>query len=74
MAQDATNKRRKILFFIREFMRDRGYSPTFREVQAALEYKSVSGVNYQLLVLKADGLVTWDDNVRRTLRLTVAHV
>ena len=49
---------------------DRPMPPSIRELTAIVGAKSTSVVSRQLVVLRREGLVTWDEGHKRTLRLT----
>jgi len=61
--------RERILQFVAAFIEEHGYSPSFREIQAACELSSVSQVMYHLLRLQNDRLVMWQENMPRTVRV-----
>ena len=53
-----SDKRDKILQFIRSFIKENGYAPTVREIGIAVGLKSSSSVQYQLSRLREDGLLS----------------
>lgn len=65
-----TKRQRQILDEIGRFYRERGYCPTFREIQAKFGFQSVNAVVAHLQPLQRRGLVTWVPKVARTLRPT----
>ncbi|MGD1862792.1 MAG: transcriptional repressor LexA [Leptolyngbyaceae cyanobacterium] len=64
-----SSKTTSILFWIREFYVRNKFCPTFREVQDAFNYKSVSTVQYHVDKLAEAGLIISNSNKARTLRL-----
>jgi len=58
-------RRARILDYIREFVREKGYPPTVREVQRACGLASPHPVQYHLAALQRDGLI---DRTPRTPR------
>ena len=62
-------KTQEVLVWLRDFQTGHACFPTFREVQRALGFKSVSSAQYHIRRLKAAGLVISDPNKARTLRL-----
>lgn len=67
-----TERQRQILDEIVTFHREKGYCPTFREIQAKFGFASVNAVVAHLRPLRSRGLVTWVPKVARTLRPTGA--
>ncbi|HIC94752.1 MAG TPA: transcriptional repressor LexA [Anaerolineae bacterium] len=62
-------RQKKILEFIREFIRQHRYPPTIREIGAAVGISSTSVVNYNLNVLEREGYIVRDREVSRGLKL-----
>ncbi len=58
------------LSFISEHNFSRGYPPTVREIGRALGMSSTSGPSYRLAAARVAGLVTYQDTLPRTVRLT----
>jgi len=61
--------RLKILEFIKEFARERGYPPSVREIGEAVGLKSPSTVHSHLNILKEAGYLSKDDKKKRALSL-----
>ena len=66
-----SDKRERILAYIREYQQEHGYSPSLREIGDAVDLKSTSSVHYQLSRLQEDGLLSSDGAKSRTLSLPV---
>ena len=64
-----TKKQRELLNFIDGFIKGNGYSPSFREIMRALDYKSVSTVAMHVNGLIARGWLVKKDNSARTLEV-----
>ena len=64
-----TPRRRKMVQFIEEYLREHGCSPTNREIADGAGLASVSSVSYHLQALKAAGIVTYEDGCPRTVRV-----
>ena len=64
-----TKKQRELLNFIDGFIKGNGYSPSFREIMRALDYKSVSTVAAHVNGLIARGWLVKKDNSARTLEV-----
>jgi repressor LexA len=57
----------QILAFIREFRAERGYSPTIREIGAAVGIDSTSLVSYYLDQMQERGVIRRDKNIARSI-------
>ena len=64
-----SNKRELILRFVTEFIREKGYSPSIREIGDAVGLKSTSSVHYQLSQMQKEGLLETDCAKNRTITL-----
>ena len=64
-----TRKQKMLLDFIDAFVTGNGYSPTFREIMNALEYKSVSTVAKHVDNLIARGWLIKRDGEARSLEV-----
>lgn len=58
-----------IIGAIRRYIGENGYSPSVRELGAALGIKSPSAMKYRLDRLRDKGLVTFDKYKPRTIRV-----
>ena len=67
-----TKKQRELLNFIDGFIKGNGYSPSFREIMRALDYKSVSTVATHVNGLIARGWLVKRDNSARSLEVVGA--
>lgn len=65
-----TEKQLKITQFIREYIRSRGYSPSYREIQHYFGYSSLSSVFDHLHALKNKNVITFEKGKVRSLQLT----
>ncbi|WP_433794879.1 transcriptional repressor LexA [Actinoplanes sp. CA-252034] len=64
-----TGRQLRILAVIEEWIRERGYPPTVREIGAAVGLVSPSSVSYQLGVLEKHGLIRRQPNNSRAVEL-----
>jgi repressor LexA len=64
-----TVRQLRILAVIEEWVRERGYPPTVREIGAAVGLVSPSSVSYQLGVLEKHGLIRRQPNNSRAVEL-----
>ncbi len=62
-------RQEKILTYIRDFKEEYNYSPSIRDIQAALTISSTSVVDYNLKELVKRGLIRRARNVSRTIEL-----
>lgn len=58
-----------IVEYIRRFRRERGYSPSIREICRRFGYESPGTVATRLRRLRAEGVVEYVDRMPRTLRV-----
>jgi repressor LexA len=64
-----SERQQHILAFMHEYMTDKGYPPTIREIGEATDINSTSVVNYNLNKLVDAGYLERSDRVSRGLRL-----
>lgn len=69
MRERTTKKQQELLQFIGEFLAEHNYAPSYREVMAALGYKSVSTVAVHVDGLIAKGYLVKKDKSARSIRL-----
>jgi repressor LexA len=65
-----SERQRRILEFIKDFVLENGYPPTIREIGEAVDISSTSVVNYNLNALQKEGHIIRDRTVSRGIRLT----
>lgn len=70
MADPLTKKQNDVLKFIREFIDDNDYSPSFREIAQSCGFSSVATVSQYVDVLKQKGHIKHEANEARSLQLT----
>jgi len=68
-----SERQQHILHFMHDYMQDRGFPPTIREIGEATDINSTSVVNYNLNKLVDAGYLARSDRVSRGLRL-VGHI
>jgi len=69
MGKRLSEKQRRILEFVGEYIDDNGYPPSMREICSAAGISSTSVVSYNLDRLEEAGLIARDREVSRGLRL-----
>jgi len=62
-----TRKQMQVLQIIENFIEEKKYSPTIREVSKAIGHKSPSTVYEMLKKMKKLGLIDWEPDRPRTL-------
>lgn len=69
---DLTASQRALLDFLRTYIGQHGYPPSYREMAAALEFRSTNGVAYQLRCLEEKGYLQRDSQgaQARAIRLS----
>ena len=60
---------KKVLSFIKQFIKANKYSPTIREMASGMGFKSGAPVQHHLQVLKNRGFVDWVPRQARTLKI-----
>ncbi len=69
MKSQLSVKRQQIVDFILQFMEERGYPPTVRDIQGGCGISSTSVVDYHLKVLEKEGHIRRDPEVSRGIEL-----
>lgn len=65
-----SKRQQRMLQFLEDFIRENGYPPTIREIQAALNISSTSVVDYNLTLLEKRGLIERQPRASRSITLT----
>jgi repressor LexA len=65
-----TPRQERVLAFLAEFIDDKGYPPSYRQIAEACQISSTSVVDYNLQVLEREGYLRRDREVSRGLELT----
>lgn len=65
----ATKKQQELLEFLRGFINEHSYAPSYREIMNALNYKSVSTVAVHVDGLISKGILIKKDHSARSIRL-----
>lgn len=68
-----TKKQRELLTFIEKFIAEHGYSPSFREIMAGLNYNSVATVALHVGNLIKRGHLRKRDHSARSLEVTMPN-
>ncbi|MBI2760398.1 MAG: transcriptional repressor LexA [Chloroflexi bacterium] len=71
--RDLSPKQQKIIAFIREFVRDKDYPPSIRDIQLACNISSTSVVDYNLKALEKQGLIRRDREISRAIEVLDAR-
>ena len=72
MGLDLSERQQRMLEFIREFIDDRHFPPTIREIGEKVGITSTSVVKYNLETLERRGFIERDDDISRGIRLVEA--
>jgi len=73
-ASGLTPRQRRVLEFLRDSLRERGYPPSMREVGEAVGLASTSSVSHQLRMLEKMGFIKRDPNRPRALEIHLPQV
>jgi repressor LexA len=68
--QALTDRQQEVLNFLGQYLREKGYPPTVREIGAHLGIRSPNGVAANLVALEKKGIIARDKNVARGIRIT----
>jgi repressor LexA len=69
METGLSERQKKILRFIRDYLAQRRFPPTIREIGESVGISSTSVVTYNLDALERKGLIVRDDEISRGIRL-----
>ena len=69
MADGLSDKQQRILKFLAEFIQERDYPPSIRDIQSGCEISSTSVVDYNLKRLEEKGFIRRDREVSRAIEL-----
>ena len=69
MAKQLSERQKKILKYVEEYVDERGYPPSIREIGDRVGISSTSVVDYNLRVLEREGRIRRDREVSRGLEL-----
>ncbi len=69
MARKLSDRQRNILKYIQDYVDDRGYPPSIREIGDRVGISSTSVVDYNLRALERDGYIRRDREVSRGLEI-----
>jgi repressor LexA len=64
-----SQKRRQILDFIHEFMEEKGYAPTVRDIMRGCNISSTAAVQHHLSILEREGYISRDPEVSRSITI-----
>ena len=68
-----SSKREEILHYVTQFVTENGYSPSVREICAAVGLASTATVHYHLNALRDAGLIEMDDMKKRCITIPAAQ-
>ena len=71
MTKPATAKQRRVLQFIHDYTKRRGFGPGLRDIGAAMGLTSTNAVNCHLVQLERRGLIVRERLLSRSLRVTI---
>lgn len=69
MHNKLTEKQKEVLLAIEQFINDKGFAPTVREIRDAVHLASSSTAHGYMERLKEKGYITWEPSMPRTLRI-----
>lgn len=66
---EGVKRRLRIMYFIKNYLNENGYPPSFREIGVAVGLASSSTVKTHMDILKKQGLITFNPSSPRTIRV-----
>lgn len=72
MSERLSERQRRILEFLSEYVEENGYPPSMREIGVAARISSTSVVSYNLKRLEERGYISRDREISRGLKLTAS--
>lgn len=69
MKKILTNKQKEIYIIIKQFIEQKGYSPSIRELCNLSNRKSPATIQEYLITLKEKGYITYELGKNRTIRI-----
>jgi repressor LexA len=67
--QQRSNKRKMVLDYIRSFIAERSYPPSYSQINKACGLSGSSHASYYVHALRAEGFIDFEDNEVRTIRI-----
>lgn len=64
-----TSRQAEVFEFIKEYINEHNYSPTYREIGEAIGVSSLSTVHKHIHCLKAEGKITLDENTQQSIKI-----
>ncbi len=74
MKQTLTKKQKQLLDYIKNFSKDNGYPPSFREIMQGMNYSSVATVAQHIDNLVTKGFLFKRDNEARSIQLVETEI
>ena len=65
-----TPRQERVLNYLRDFIDEHGYPPSYRQIAQACQISSTSVVDYNLEVLEREGYLRRDRDISRGIELT----
>lgn len=66
---ELTPIQKRVYYIIKDFIEQKGYSPSYREVARLNGNNSVATIKYHLDNLKEKGFITYEKGLNRTLKI-----
>lgn len=67
-----TKRQKEVLDYVRDFIAEHGYAPSYREIANYFEFSSVATVAEHIHSLKSKGYLDNEENMARSIQLTPA--
>lgn len=66
---ELTDKQEELLYCIKSYIEDYGFSPSIRELQEMMNKKSTSTIKQGLDILRKKGYINFQDHKVRTIKI-----
>lgn len=67
--KELTPVQNKVYHLIKDFIEEKGYSPSFRELAQLNGNNSVATIRFHLLALREKGYINYSDKLSRTITI-----
>lgn len=68
--EELTRVQKRVYYIIKDFIEQKGYSPSFREIAALNGNNSVATIQFHLKRLRNKGYIDYSDKLSRTITIT----
>lgn len=66
---DLTNVQKRVYYIIKDYINQKGYSPSFREIAALHGTTSPATIQFHLRNLRDKGYIDYEEKTKRTIQI-----